>query len=671
MNEVAGRYALFGEIAAGGMATVYFGRLLGDGGFSRTVAIKRLHPHYAKNSAFVAMFLDEARLAARIQHPNVVPTLDVVAMGQDVLLVLEYVHGESLAALHLATRKRGDKIRVPIVLSILSCALHGLHAAHEARNERGEPLGIVHRDVSPQNILVGADGVPRILDFGVAKAAGRIQATREGQLKGKLAYMAPEQLQDGVVDRTTDVYAAGIVLWEALAGRRLFHGESEAAVVTKVLSDEVPPPSKLTAGVTHAIDNITLRALSRDKKHRFQSAREMALALESCGIPPAMPSQIGEWVMGVSSDVLKKRTQVIAELERQSSRSRTLDAKELVDQLGSVNPPPSGSSPPPPPSIPPLSPLPRFGSASRISAPQFTTPGMTARKRSRSAPTSQKAIIYVVSALAALTAILGIVAFRALGPASGTEPSPSATVAPVSCPPGMAAVAAGNAALSASDPAGPAAVGAFCIDVFEVTTDDYRACVQSAGCRPAGQKNEWPTITEAERMVLDPLCNARAPEDRGKHPINCVSWDMAEQFCKAHQKRLPHEAEWEMAALGNDGRRYPWGNDDPTAKLLNACGRECVDWGRRSRIDKDALFPDSDGYPTTAPVGAYPEGKSAAGAFDMLGNVWEWVDGVGRRPDQRVLRGGAWNASSLGPSATRSLESMERRSYSIGFRCAR
>ncbi|HEY2366157.1 MAG TPA: serine/threonine-protein kinase, partial [Polyangiaceae bacterium] len=210
--RVVGRYALYEEIAAGGMATVHFGRLLGPVGFSRTVAIKRLHPQFAKDPEFVSMFLDEARLAARIRHPNVVPTLDVVATQGELFLVMDYVQGESLSRLIRATRERQQRIPVRYVASIITGALHGLHAAHEAKNERGEPLRIVHRDISPQNVLVGSDGVARVLDFGVAKAAGRFHTTREGNVKGKLPYMSPEQLRGQLVDRQTDVYAAAVCL---------------------------------------------------------------------------------------------------------------------------------------------------------------------------------------------------------------------------------------------------------------------------------------------------------------------------------------------------------------------------------------------------------------------------------------------------------------------------
>ncbi|RLB60345.1 MAG: serine/threonine protein kinase, partial [Deltaproteobacteria bacterium] len=190
------------------MATVYLGRLNAAGGVGRIVAVKRLHAQFAKNPDFVRMFLDEARLATRIHHPNVVPTLDVVADEGELFVVMDYIRGESLSKLLRAVTASGDGIPIPIVSSIISGVLQGLDAAHEATDEQGQPLGIVHRDVSPQNILVGEDGMARILDFGVAKAASRLHETQDGQLKGKLAYMAPEQI-DGAVTKLCDLYAAG------------------------------------------------------------------------------------------------------------------------------------------------------------------------------------------------------------------------------------------------------------------------------------------------------------------------------------------------------------------------------------------------------------------------------------------------------------------------------
>ena len=222
---VLGRYALHAELASGGMATVHIGRLMGPVGFARTVAIKRLHAHFAKDPEFVSMFLDEARLAGRIRHPNVVPVLDVVAEQGELFLVMEYIHGDSLSKLLRQVREQGEKMPLGVTVSILAGALQGLHAAHETTNDQGEPLEIVHRDISPQNIMVGADGITRVADFGIAKAAGRAQSTQDGQLKGKLCYMAPEQLAQRPVDRRTDVYSASVVLWEALTGQRLFQAD--------------------------------------------------------------------------------------------------------------------------------------------------------------------------------------------------------------------------------------------------------------------------------------------------------------------------------------------------------------------------------------------------------------------------------------------------------------
>jgi serine/threonine-protein kinase len=180
--KILGRYAVYGEIASGGMATVHLGRLQGPAGFSRTVAIKRLHPQRARDPEFVAMMLDEARLAAGIRHPNVVSTLDVVASDGELFLVMDYVEGESLARLLKQSRAIGERVPLPIVSSIVTGMLWGLHAAHETKADDGTPLDIVHRDVSPQNVLVGIDGVARVVDFGVAKASRRVQGTESGQL---------------------------------------------------------------------------------------------------------------------------------------------------------------------------------------------------------------------------------------------------------------------------------------------------------------------------------------------------------------------------------------------------------------------------------------------------------------------------------------------------------
>jgi eukaryotic-like serine/threonine-protein kinase len=315
-----GRYALYEKIASGGMASVHIGRLLGPVGFARTVAIKHMHAQYAEDPEFVSMFLDEARLAARIRHPNVVPTLDVVAMSGELFLVMEFVQGESLSRLMQSARDRGERIPVDVAAAIVVGTLLGLHAAHEAKSDRGEALEIVHRDVSPHNILVGIDGVARVLDFGVAKAVGRLHTTREGQLKGKLTYMAPEQLQ-GEATRATDVYATSIVLWEALTGKRLFDGANERQVVGKLIKGCEEPPSKHVAGLASAVDDVTMRGLSMDPAKRFATARDMARALEAV-IPLATPSKVGDWVELAATDTLHERSMRVARIENDSSTIR-------------------------------------------------------------------------------------------------------------------------------------------------------------------------------------------------------------------------------------------------------------------------------------------------------------------------------------------------------------
>jgi serine/threonine-protein kinase len=335
--RVVGRYAVHGKLAAGGMATVHFGRLLGPAGFTRTVAIKRLHPQFAKDPEFVAMFLDEARLAARIQHPNVVATVDVVAMKEELFLVMDYIRGESFSRLLRTSRKKGIEVPLPILTSIVAGMLHGLHAAHEAKDEHGRPLAVVHRDVSPQNVLVGIDGVPRVLDFGVAKAAARVQVTRDGQMKGKLAYMAPEQLQSRPVDRRTDVFAAGIVLWEALTGRRLFDAEEATEVLRMIVSEDIPPPSAVIPSIPRNLDDVVMKALARDPDERYQTARQFAIALEDV-VHLASPREIGEWVEKVAGDTLQHRELAVAEIEAISQVSDVSDAsRQFMKTLEDVD----------------------------------------------------------------------------------------------------------------------------------------------------------------------------------------------------------------------------------------------------------------------------------------------------------------------------------------------
>ncbi|MBX3187671.1 MAG: serine/threonine protein kinase [Labilithrix sp.] len=331
-----GRYVLHGEIASGGMASVYYGRLVGTGGFARTVAIKRLHKELARAPAFRNMILEEGRLAARVRHPNVVPPLDVLAEAGELLLVMEYVHGESVARLIRAARRAGEPIPIAVGAAILANVLHGLHAAHEAKDEAGKPLDIVHRDISPQNVIVGVDGVARVIDFGIAKAVNTEGNTTAGTIKGKVPYLSPEQLEGEPATKRTDIYAAGVVFWEVLAGRTLFGGgEDDAEVLRNILTMKVRPPSAYNPTVPGAVDDVVLKAISRAPADRFASAREMALEVEAA-VNLATSTVVGAWTERLAAEALAERAARIREVEAASAAAKEEDGDDEPTHAGAA-----------------------------------------------------------------------------------------------------------------------------------------------------------------------------------------------------------------------------------------------------------------------------------------------------------------------------------------------
>jgi eukaryotic-like serine/threonine-protein kinase len=301
----AGRYETIKPIASGGMATVYLARTLGVGGFQRLVAIKKMHPHIAAEEDFVSMFLDEARLTASIRHPNVVATIDIDQGSDGLFIVMEYIEGASLQRIHADTRKRNEYLPLGFVLRSVIDTLQGLHAAHELTSPEGAPLGIVHRDVSPHNVLVGVDGISRITDFGVARAEERITSTRDGMIKGKLSYMAPEQVKGASVDRRADVYAVGVMLWELLTGKRLFPAEEPIVMMQKVLDGVKVRPSE-HAPVPPEIDAVCMKALA-PVDGRYASAQDFADALEEAAMRSRSPigkaREVGQWAKASALDI--------------------------------------------------------------------------------------------------------------------------------------------------------------------------------------------------------------------------------------------------------------------------------------------------------------------------------------------------------------------------------
>lgn len=442
------RYNLVAEIASGGMATVFLASLSGVGGFRRFVAIKRLHPHLAKEQEFVEMFLDEARLAAGIHHPHVVPILEVGASERGYYLVMEYIEGDTLARLLARAATSGQRLPPGIGVRILVDMLTGLHAAHELRDEQGEPTELVHRDVSPQNVLVGLDGNSRITDFGVARAASRLSATRAGQLKGKIAYMAPEQaVGDPTVDRRADVFSSGIVLWEVLAARRLFKAENEAATLSRVISEPIPDVREANPEIDDGVAAVVMKSLERDRDARYATCQEFADDLEKAAMACGSIStsrDVAAYVSNViGQDIAQQREAVRtwmarSEVSRANSDLAEVSSASVPGQVLSV---PGGNEP----SHSGLMPA---SIAAPLGAPLIETGG-----RSRAPLIIGAAALLGFVVVAVLVIFMGrktdqpAPASAAQVPAAAPAPSPATPAAPV------ATAAAEPAAVTAAAPA--------------------------------------------------------------------------------------------------------------------------------------------------------------------------------------------------------------------------
>lgn len=354
-GRVIGRYELLQRLGHGGMATVFLGRATGTAGFAKRVAIKVIHPHLATEVEFVEMFLDEAHLAAELHHPNVVDTLDLGQDGSTYYTVLELIEGDSLAG--LLTELNGEPLPMDVALAILLDACAGLEAAHELRAPDGSRRDLVHRDVSPQNLLVNLDGWVKVTDFGIAKAVGRTTHTRPGQLRGKLQYMSPEQARGDTIDRRADLFALGLIGYEILSGKRPFTGDTAASALRRVLECEIQQldPEQLhyagprvSPALAAKLCDVIGRAIHTDVEQRYLSAADFATALrEVLGQIDTAGEDPRHRLAKIMRSHFQGRVDYMhAQFREGSSRSSMRMSADMIDRSG-VGMTPAGEAPSP------------------------------------------------------------------------------------------------------------------------------------------------------------------------------------------------------------------------------------------------------------------------------------------------------------------------------------
>jgi formylglycine-generating enzyme required for sulfatase activity len=630
---IAGKLRLLRPLGQGGMGVVWAARHLTLG---TEVAVKLIRPErVAADPALVARFEREARATARIAHPHVVQVMDYGAVdGAVPYLVMELLRGFTLAEL----LERGGRLSFATARSLVAQIGSALECAHDR--------GIVHRDVKPSNVFIteGSRGYPlfvKVLDFGVAKMlgdpelpGGSATLTATGMVIGSPPYMSPEQLEGSKdVDLRADLWSLAVIVYEALTGTQPFHGKSFVATGAAVLRGVYRPVTDLRPDLPAGIDDWFAKALCLDPDGRFLSAREMVAACQALDVPlagdvpEALPPMLSEAPSPYATTV----------------HDGVAAARDAVETGGTVDHAPLARRPDPPV----LAPVPR-----------------PVRWR--------RAALLAAGAGGMVAAAVGI--------------APPGRTA--SCPRGMVLIEGATFPMgspadaetpSDETPQHAVAVRSFCLDATEVTVRAYLAC---DGCERPPMTVELEGVTPNGRQFESQFCNGEGMPD---HPINCVDWHQAKAYCAAQGKRLPVEAEWELAARGKEARLYPWGQAPPSAERLNACGSECSAMltERRETVGQGpwpAMYGQDDSAPATAPAGHYPRGSTPAGVMDLAGNVWEWTDSpycfYGKEDcgdSRRVLRGGGWDTTeSRDVRAARRLPSAPTlRGRSIGFRCAR
>lgn len=674
------KYLVEELVGQGGFAAVYRALHLA---WRRPVALKVFRALEGvgteQRETLLAEFVREGAILAELSERTsaIVQARDLgvltTAAGTKVpYMVLEWLEGRSLDRWLEERRARGEGgVRVAAALAVLAPIAEALGLAHSR--------GIAHRDVKPANIHVVGDllAAPtiKLLDFGIAKVvqdaqktSGAFQQTTGDAKSFTPAYGAPEQFARsfGPTGPWTDVFALALVFVELVTGREALAGDDIAQLAfASTNRAQRPTLAALGAPYHEGLERVLSKALSVDPAARHESASAFWADLSRAAAEADAVASAGSTsARGSSRD--SERQQYEATVAAAPNESR---AREDV--------------------------------AVTVSSERL--PRRTALARG----------LGLGAAALALAAVLGVAWSRRdppapiAPPASAPAPSPAAsTPAPPSCPETMVLIPGGMFFMGSDErdatdderPAHKVILSPYCLDRYEVTAASYKACSDRGACRRAPRENEWPGISATDRRTYDPLCtiasvgkrDAKPLGDTAELPINCVDWQLAHDFCATHGKRLPTEAEWELAARGPDGRIYPWGDEAPGADRLNACGTECVRWAKghpASDTPRVAMHGESDGYATLAPVGRFPKGASRYGVHDVVGNVFEWVadwhapyspSAPSRDPSgpsagsERVMRGGAWNGTRpawVRPTF-RFAASPTLRSHGIGFRCA-
>jgi formylglycine-generating enzyme required for sulfatase activity len=631
---------------------------------------KKLLDEFIQEGALLADL--SARSAAIVQARDI-GMLEAEGAHNIPYMVLEWLEGASLEDVLADEKTRGLPPRsIADAVQLLEPAAEALALAHRK--------GIAHRDVKPANIFVigepRGEATVKLLDFGIAKVVGDMQkaAGTFNKTSGQVtsftpAYGAPEQFSrsHGATGPWTDVFSLALMLLETISGQEPLAGDDIVQLaVASGNTERRPTPRAFGIELSDDLEATFAKAVAVKPTERWQSAGEFWSALRGAlhMAPMRMSDESARSLPGsrVTSDPL------VAAAATVLAPSGTLPASASA------------------------------ASTKRASATTGGTPSGSGKMGLFVALGAAAVAAIVVGAVVVEKGTKGPPAAAAHESASVSAPPPSvssmasATPAPA-CPVGMIQIPGGPFYMGSDDglpfekPSHQVVLDPYCIDEYEVTTEKYKACSDAGRCKRASTTNESAGIAEQEKKALDPLCNIRDPAGRAKHPINCVDWAMAEKYCREQGGRLPTEAEWEFAARGPDGRKYPWGEDDPTTDLLNACGKECMAWGAKNGVKESAMYDADDGFPNTAPVGSFPKGASRYGLKDVVGNVWEWVEDYygpyakdeQKNPkgpttgEERVVRGGSWNASvaSWVRPTFRYKAVPGERSYGVGFRCAK